>query len=227
MEWIKQFDFFLFDLDGLLVDTERLHFNAYKEMCHRRGFNLDWSFSHYLRVAHSDLGKLKEEIYHDLTGLYEEEPFWPLLYEEKKKIYFELLKKDTLNLMPGVFDLLTALQKTKKNRCVVTNSLKNQADLIKKKLPILSTIPYWITRDLHGKPKPHPEGYLMALKQFGNPTEGVVGFEDSIKGLTALQEAAVSTTFLICRSDYLLSIEKKDIKSYCYSSLEEIRYPFS
>ena len=35
MDWIKKYQLFLFDFDGLLVNTEEMHFLAYKQMCEK------------------------------------------------------------------------------------------------------------------------------------------------------------------------------------------------
>ena len=40
MEWIHHYQLILFDLDGLLVNTEQLHYQAYKNMLQARGFSL-------------------------------------------------------------------------------------------------------------------------------------------------------------------------------------------
>ena len=46
-------DLILFDLDGLLVDTEQLHWRAYQEMCRAFGSTLSWDFPTYLRISGS------------------------------------------------------------------------------------------------------------------------------------------------------------------------------
>ena len=51
MKKIKCYQLFLFDLDGLLVDTERFHYEAYVEMGLKYGFCIDWS-------GHSGLNRL-------------------------------------------------------------------------------------------------------------------------------------------------------------------------
>ena len=63
MKWVNDFQLFLFDLDGLLVNTENIHYQAYIDMLQRRGFNLDWSFLKFCTVAHFDDNSLKEGIY--------------------------------------------------------------------------------------------------------------------------------------------------------------------
>lgn len=41
MEWTQDYHLFLFDFDGLLVDTEALHLEAYRRMCAEKGHTLD------------------------------------------------------------------------------------------------------------------------------------------------------------------------------------------
>ncbi len=201
-QWIEKYDLFLFDFDGLLVNTENLHFAAYREMCKRRGYNLDWSLSEFFEAAHFSATGLKEGIYRKFPELFKKEPSWDVLYAEKKACYQELLEKGALFLLPGVEEVLIALEKAGKRRCVVTNSPKIQVDLIKEKLPLLKTIPMWFTRETYQNPKPHPEGYLTAIKQLGQPGDNVIGFEDSTRGLQALRGAGVQAALLICPPDH-------------------------
>ena len=202
MQWIQKFDLFLFDFDGLLVNTEDLHFAAYQEMCRRRGYDLDWSLSEFFEAAHFSATGLKEGIYQKFPALFKEEPQWEVLYAEKKACYQELLEKGNLSLLPGVEEVLTALEKAGKRRCVVTNSAKIQIDLIKEKLPLLKTISVWFTRETYKEPKPSPECYLKAIEMVGKPGDRIIGFEDSTRGLQSLQGAGVKTTLLICPPDH-------------------------
>lgn len=187
MKWIHEYQLFLFDFDGLLVNTEVLQFQAYKEMCRRRGFDLDWSFADYCCYAHSPNTKaLREAIWDVFPKLQEIEPNWSLLYAEKKEIYEELIARSKIELMPGVERLLKELQKANIRRCVVTNSTKMQTELIQHSLPALKTIPNWITREDYLEPKPSPEGYLRAIALYGKKGDRIIGFEDTPRGLAAL-----------------------------------------
>ncbi|MGD0665742.1 MAG: HAD hydrolase-like protein, partial [Rhabdochlamydiaceae bacterium] len=47
MDWTDKFDLFLFDFDGLLVDTEELHFKAYQMLCQGRGYKLPWDINRF------------------------------------------------------------------------------------------------------------------------------------------------------------------------------------
>ena len=202
MQWIQQFDLFLFDFDGLLVNTEDLHFAAYREMCNKRGFDLNWSLSQFFQAAHFDAAGLKNAIYREFPALQEQEPRWEILYAEKKQSYQNLLEKGDISLLPGVAPVLEALAEFRKKRCVVTNSAKVQIDLIKEKIPLLKTIPDWFTREAYREPKPHPECYQTAIRQLGQPKDRIIGFEDSVRGLKALRDAGVLVTLLICPPDH-------------------------
>ncbi len=184
MKWIQGFDLFLFDFDGLLVNTEKLHYAAYVRMMEGRGYQLNWSFPRFCKAAHTNSVAIREGIYADFPAL---DPDWQTLYNEKKRCYFELISLGKIDLMPGVHELLSELDKHKKRRCVATNSPFEQIQLIRAQLPILRTIPHWITREDYEKPKPDPECYLRAIELHGKPGDRIVGFEDSLRGLKALQ----------------------------------------
>lgn len=186
MRWISSYQLFLFDLDGLLVNTEELHYRAYKEMLHNRGYDLPWDFLTYFSIAQKDAEAPKRHIYAQFPELQQKEPRWDVLYQEKKRAYLHLLQTTKVPLLPGVQRLLSALEQAKVKRCVVTHSAKLLVEAIKSQNPILSTIPYWITREDYDAPKPAPDGYLKALERYCDDQEAVIGFEDSQRGLRAL-----------------------------------------
>lgn len=200
MNWIRDFQLFLFDFDGLLVDTEGLHYAAYVKMMARRGYKLDWSYAEYSGLAHLNNTAIREGLYAKFPDL---DPNWDQVYEEKKEAYLELLASGKLKLMPGVEPLLKALEIANIRRCVVTHSLLEHTLLIRKKMPILDSIPKWVTREDYAKPKPDPECYNRAIQLYGKPGDRIIGFEDSVRGLQALK-GTPALPVLICPSHHPL-----------------------
>lgn len=192
MRWIQHFDLFLLDMDGLLVDTERLHFQAYQTLCSENNQQLPWDFPAYLGVAHSSHDGLQKALLPLLGGV-----DWAPFYERKKAIYQKLLIGGKLELLPGVAKLIEELSTTGKKRCVVTHSSKDQVDAIKDALPALKSIPVWITREDYDQPKPAPDGYAKAFEVLADPGDRVVGFEDSLRGLQSLK-GTLAMPVLIC-----------------------------
>lgn len=194
--WIEKFDLFLLDFDGLLVDTERLHFAAYRTLCQKHGVALPWDFDHYCGIAHKD-GNISAALYAEFPQLLAKAPDWNLLYAEKKQIYMDLLQNGQVSLLPGVEEFLKALSIRKTKRCVVTNSWAPQVKLIRQILPILDTIPVWITREHYEKSKPAPDGYLKAIELLADHADRIVGLEDTFRGIQALKETRAEPV-LIC-----------------------------
>lgn len=199
MDWIYKFDLFLFDFDGLLVNTEELHFEAYKRMLKARGANLSWDFSRFCLSAHYSATKLQEDIIEDNPSL--KEISWQTLYDEKKSYYMQLLAEGKVQLMQGVETLLRNLEQASIKRCVVTNSPKEQIDAIKAQHKELQSIPFWVTREHYTHPKPHPECYQKAITLYAKEEDAIIGFEDTPRGLAALA-CTKARPILVCHKGH-------------------------
>lgn len=221
MQWIHNYQLFLFDFDGLLVNTEELHYQAYINMCANRGFNLPWDFKRYSLAAHYYAEGLREQIYAELPALLAQEPDWSVLYQEKKRLFIQSVEQGAVQLMPGAYQLLGSLQKSNIKHCVVTHSAIELIQAIRKQHPVLDAIPHWITREDYKTPKPSPECYLTAIQRLAHPEDKIIGFEDIPRGLNALKQTRAKAV-LICPSDsaYLPELLKQEISHY--PSLEAI-----
>ena len=218
MRWIQDYQLFLFDFDGLLVNTEEIHFQAYRNMCEKYGFKLDWSFERYCHAAHYRAEGLREEIYQTLPQLYQAEPQWDVLYAYKRKQVIHLLESGAIQLMPGVEELLMKLQKANIKRCVVTHSPNSLVDVVRSQHSILDTIPHWITREHYTQPKPHPEGYQLAIQKFSSPEDNIIGFEDTPRGIEALLQTPAKPV-LVSNTRY----EGIPMHVECYGSFQAIK----
>lgn len=188
MRWISHYQLFLFDLDGLLVNTEELHFRAYVSMCQNRGFFLPWTFSAYFQIAQQDSESLREQIYGQLPELQKQEPRWEVLYAEKKEAYLNILRAESSLLLPGAEKLLLELEKKNIKRAVVTHSGRELVQELRRQNPVLNTIPHWFSREDYKLPKPSPDGYLKAISTLATSDDRIIGFEDSFRGMKALMK---------------------------------------
>ncbi len=222
MRWIGRFDLFLFDLDGLLVNTEKLHFEAYQHVCEEAGYKIPWSFMEYLGVAHGSAEGLQNALGPHMK---ERGVAWDNLYEEKKRVYIKKLNAGSLELMPGVESLLQEVAGARIKRCVATHSSREQVEAIKHFLPALKTIPVWITREDYESPKPAPDAYFKAIELLADPGDQIIGFEDSYRGLCALQKTP-ATAVLICDATHP-QMGQYDLQGVThYPSIEKIPTSF-
>ena len=221
MQWIHDYDLFLFDFDGLLVNTEELHYRAYRKMCRGFGYDLDWDFQEYAEVAHVSSQGLREEIYKKFPELAAKHPRWDDLYKEKTRNYLDLLNRGQVELMPGVEEFLHEVAKRHKKTCVVTNSSRRMVEAIIDRHPALQLIDLWVTREDYDKPKPDPECYVKAIEQFSADKERAIGFEDSPRGLQALLGAEAAAV-LITQIEYPSMEDLMDERTKWFSSFHDL-----
>lgn len=201
MQQIDDFQLFLFDFDGLLINSEEIHFLAYQRMCASHGCHLDWTFDRYCQTAHYSGEGLKNELFQLFPQLKAQDPSWTKLYAEKQENVRQLFLEGAAHLMPGVQEFLEFLSHKKVTSCVVTHSPDQLVNVMRKNFAIFDTIQHWITRGHYEKPKPDPECYLKAIELYAKPTERVMGFEDTPRGLTALMGTRAQPV-LICTASY-------------------------
>ena len=220
--WIAEYDLFLFDFDGLLVNTEYLHYKAYQKMCLDRGFPLTWDFFQYCGLAHMGSDFLQKALYKAFPDLYRQEPDWKVLHREKQKAFLSILSAEGVDLMPGVEKVLQDLDLHKVRCCVVTNSPLELTEAIKKQYPILQSIPYWVTREQYDQPKPKPDSYLKAIELYGKPGDRILGFEDTIRGWKALHAAGIEAVVIssLLTEEMKQSLRENRVDQYL--SFEEV-----
>lgn len=219
MQWIHHFQLFLFDFDGLLVDTEHLHYQAYVNALSKRGYTLKLTFGNFLELAHLNSRAWREAVLAEIPEL----DFDPL-YNEKKQEYLELLATGQVELMPGAEKLLMELAKAKIRRCVVTHSNLALIQPIRARIPVLGSIEHWITREDYEKPKPDPECYLKAIALYGKKGDRIVGFEDSVRGLTALKGTPALAVLICPKHHPLLELALQGGGAH-FESLDRISLP--
>ncbi len=209
MNWILDYSPIFFDFDGLLVDTESMHYEAYCHMLSARGCDVTWDFKTFISIAHRSSTGLRRYIYDTFPNLTEIK--WETLYDEKKQCYMELLRGGNFEMMPGASEVLSLVQSANIPHAVATNSPLEQVSLIKEHLPVLNGIPHWITREDYQNPKPEPDAYLKAIEVLGKG-ENMIGFEDTLRGVEALKGAGI-TPVLVAESDHpqMESIEENSL----------------
>ena len=218
MNWILQHSPIFFDFDGLLVNTEKFHYQAYQKLLENYSESFPCDFVAFCKIAHTNSAGLQMLIQNHAPKLFKRFG-WKKLYQEKQKEYIKLIKTGEIDLMPGVEEILKLIQKSRIPHCIVTNSTLQQVNLIIEKIPILKTIPHWITRENYDNPKPAPDGYLKAIEIVGN-SKKMLGFEDTLKGISSLEKASIKSVLICAPNHPQINDIKKD--QLYFSSLTDI-----
>jgi beta-phosphoglucomutase-like phosphatase (HAD superfamily) len=183
----------LFDMDGLLLDTETIHINAYVELTTRLG-KPQTQQTLVRFIGHSHLVSCKwlvEEI--GCSGTINE------LIDQELEIYHRILSRDRPAPMPGVREMFNAGDKLGLKRGLVSSSAGAQVDpTVQIVVEHLGRAGHWkehfhtvATGEMVRDRKPAPDLYQMAVKNLGLRPEECVAFEDSPAGVTAAHAAGV------------------------------------
>jgi beta-phosphoglucomutase-like phosphatase (HAD superfamily) len=171
---VLDFSVFIFDLDGVLINSECIHYECYKNAL-KNTINYELGWNEYCKIHHS-LDNSFEKIFADK---YKE------IYNEKTKLYKNRITD--VELMAGVYDFFKLLIKNGKYICIVTDASDEVFNLICGKFPLLKKSNIVITRNNIKKRKPDSACYLSLLNKLPPDIENhdILSFEDSYKGWTA------------------------------------------
>jgi len=206
---------FIFDLDGVIVDTAKYHFKSWKIIGKKLGFELTKTQNELLK------GVSREKSLDRILswGGISIDRFEKKKYLEKKNELYKgfISNLSQMDILPGVNKLLDFA--AIKDIPIALGSASKNAHQILKKLGIRNKFKVVIDGNLTSKSKPHPEVFLKGAKMLGvNPKEVIV-FEDSIAGVKAANRAKmVSVAICTCG--------KIENAKYNFNSLDDIPLEF-
>ena len=174
----------VFDLDGLMFNTEELYQDVGAELLRRRGQQftpdlLDAMMGRPNRVA------LQIMIdWHRLSATVDE------LSRETDEIFPPILDA-RLSPMPGLLDLLAALERQGVPKAIATSSGRRFVDNVLSRFDLAPRFQFILTAESVTQGKPHPEIYQKAAAGFGLSPASVAVLEDSANGCRAAVAAGM------------------------------------
>ena len=203
----------LFDMDGLIFDTERLGIDISLQLAKENDILL--TEESFLKVIGTDEGTSEKMLKHLFRPDY---TYWDL-YKQREVITKEYIKNKEVPIKKGARRLLRELSKKKVLVGLVTSSYLEMAELFLKKAKLRDFFDTITTADEVEKSKPDPAIYLLAAEKMGVVPEKCMVLEDSYNGLIAGKKAGMKTVMIPDLKPFT-----QEISSYvnaCFSSLEE------
>jgi beta-phosphoglucomutase-like phosphatase (HAD superfamily)/D-arabinose 5-phosphate isomerase GutQ len=192
---ILHYDLYLFDFDGTIVDTEPLHYKAYKQAFADIAPDFELSYIEYCKYKHgNDTTYINSKFTADEISN---------ITKKKEVHFYEILASSDIKLIDGIEDFLNLLFENGKQVCVVTHSSNNRVNAVKSNIPILKKITHWVTLESYKHKKPHPESYICGINKFKKiPLHRIIAFEDTYIGYSAIAKLNI-TSVLINNKDYI------------------------
>jgi HAD superfamily hydrolase (TIGR01509 family) len=168
-----------FDLDGLMVNTEELYDLVMHELCVRRKltFTDDLRVKMMGRPGHISIAYMIE--HHALV----DDTVEGLL--EESDLLFSGALREQLALMPGLLELLNALESANIPKGIATSSRRKYVDEVLDRFDLSSRFAFVLSAENVTHGKPHPEVYLAAAERHGVQPQEMLVLEDSQNGCAA------------------------------------------
>ena len=206
---------FIFDLDGIIVDTAKYHFKSWRIISKNFGFELLETQNELLK------GLSREESLERILSWAEisiDEFERKKCLEKKNELYKGFINNlSQMDILPGVIKLINFA--ALKGIPIALGSASKNAHQILKKLGIENKFKVIIDGNSTSKSKPHPEVFLKGAQILVINPEEVIVFEDSIAGVNAANKAKMVSVG-ICKGG------KIENARFNFNSLDDIPLEF-
>ena len=180
---------FIFDLDGVIVDSNPVHVQVWEEYLRRQGVPVDHTLPDLM------YGRRNDQIVRDLIGdrLSPEEVF--AHGAAKEALYRETMKAQLARrLVPGVSTFLSRHSNILTG--LATNAEPANAEFVLNESGLRRYFSVIVDGQQVARPKPDPESYLRAARLLGRVPRDCVVFEDSVAGVQAARAAGARVVAL-------------------------------
>ena len=189
METIKAI---IFDMDGLMIDSERVTFECYQERLKDMNLTMDEEFYKTL------LGKPIKGIYQRFYDVYGNDFPIENVIQDVHQLMAERFETEGVPVKKGLVELLHYLKDNNYKTIVATSSNRDRVDKILAQAKITEFFDDSICGDEVTKGKPNPEVFLKSCQKLGVNVDEAIVLEDSEAGIQASYDANIK---VICIPD--------------------------
>ena len=202
----------IFDMDGVIVDTEPVHHYAYNE--HFKQLNIEITPEIYASFT----GNSTKNIFEKLKERFNLEEDVQTLVENKRNLFNDAFdKKEDLYLLDGVEDLIKELHQNGMQLVLASSSAKVTINRIFNRFDLHQYFTHIVSGEDFPKSKPHPAIFEHAAFLSETPRENCIVIEDSTNGILAAKSAGI----------YCIGYDSVNSKMQDYSKADEVISHFS
>lgn len=197
----------IFDMDGVIVDTEPVHHYAYNE--HFKQLNIEITPEIYASFT----GNSTKNIFEKLKAHFNLEQDVQTLVETKRNLFNDAFdKKEDLYLLDGVEELIKELHQNGMQLVLASSSAKVTINRIFNRFDLHQYFTHIVSGEDFPKSKPHPAIFEHAAFLSETPRENCIVIEDSTNGILAAKAAGI----------YCIGYDSVNSKMQDYSKADEV-----
>lgn len=172
----------VFDMDGLMFNTEDLYFAVGTELLRRRGHVFTRELSDAM------MGRPPQASFEIMIRWHNLSDDWQTLARESEDLFIEMIQGKVVP-MPGLMELLQALEAAGIPKAIATSSSRRTLKAVLAPFDLEPRFAFTLTAEDVTRGKPDPEIYLKAAARFDLPPSRVLVLEDSEAGCRAASAA--------------------------------------
>ncbi len=176
----------IFDMDGVIVDTEPVHHFAYYQ--HFRHLNIEVTQEMYATFT----GNSTKNVYQKLKDSFSLEHEVEHLVQAKRSFFNDAFDvKEDLDLLPGVKNLIVGLYNSGMQLILASSASKVTIERVFKRFGLHQYFSHIVSGEDFEKSKPHPAIFEHAASLSIAPKEECIVIEDSTNGIAAAKAAGI------------------------------------
>jgi len=176
---------FIFDLDGVIVDTAKYHFLAWQRLA--KGLDIDFTEEENEQLKGVSRVRSLEKILAWGNKTISQELFNELMGKKNEEYLSFIAEMDENEILPDVLRVLNLLKEMEQP--ISLGSASKNARTILERVNLRSSFNAIVDGNDVSKAKPDPEVFLIAAKQINIAPKNCIVFEDSVAGVTAANSA--------------------------------------
>lgn len=209
---MKHIEAIIFDLDGLMIDTEPLAQQAWDRVLQDHGRKLDEkTFASMIGLRLEESSIVVRDAFELATS--------PSELAKSEQMYMAQIMEAGIPRMPGLRRLLDEIERLKLPWAVATSSRREYAVHVLDQLDLLKRCQAIVGGDEVDKGKPAPDVYLLAAKRLDIDPVRCLALEDSVPGINAAATAGMLTVAVPNGDTASGNFEKA---AFVYQSLFEV-----
>lgn len=218
MDNIKKLELVIFDMDGLLIDSEKISIQAWKNVIKKYKININEE-EFIKNIVGSNIIYFKDS----LVKLFKDDKTYSSFIDDHNKETFKIAENEGIEVKTGANELIEYLLLNKIKIALASSSFRNKVNKYLNKIKLYNKFDYIVCGDDVDNVKPYPDIYNKICNYFEIDKDNIIILEDSKNGLLSAKNSGIEKRFYIPDIFYLSNKDKNELAYKTFSNLLEVK----